>query len=502
MDEHPAPESSLTPARPVRRVVRRRPAAPEPAPSWLYALLGLLAVVLVADLVITTSVWTQFRSADAKAGEAAKPAKISLALLQDPGCPRCVNLSAAIDSLKRGQVDVTKEETLALASPEAKALIAKYNLTKLPALIVTGETDKVTLPGGRTLEKAKVLEAAGAPYTDAATGAPRGLVQITYLTDAECLDCADLPAALGALASAGVAVTGERNVSWDSEEGGRLVEEYRIEKAPAALLSAEFSAYPALTETWDALGTVEADGTYIYRNAPAPYRNTTTKTVQGRVIATIISAPGCPNCTDLARVVEDFQFSGVTVVNTTALEADDPEAEDLIEAYGLERLPALFFNAELSAYPTITTEWAAYGTVEDGTYVYRTAAPPYINLTTGKPVGLVTLTYLNNSQCAACYDVRLHYPVLVARFQVGLKEIRVVDADSEEGEALRTQYGIDATPTIILSPEAKSYELLNRIWPQVGSVEEDGTYIFRAMKALVGQNWYNHTTQNISSSTR
>ena len=39
-------------------------------------------------------------------------------------------------------------------------------------------------------------------------------------------------------------------------------------------------------------------------------------------------------------------------------------------------------------------------------------------------------------------------------------------------------------PTIILSKEASAYPRLTAVWKDVGTVEEDGTYIFRKTELM------------------
>lgn len=503
MDETPstsAPAASAPAARPRRRAAHSAPSA---FPAWPLALVAVLGLVLLINLIISFSLWQQVTTASAKQEEAAKPAKIAVALLSDPDCPRCVNLSAQLDALKGGNVELTKEVTLSLKTPEGQALVSQYGITKIPALVATGETAKVSLGGAREQDGAKILEAPSAPYTDAATGEPRGFVRITYITDAGCADCPDLQAALAPLANAGIAMADQEVLDWDSAEAKPLLELYHLDKVPAAILSKEFSAYPSMADAWTNLGTVEGDGAYVYRFAPAPYRNTTTGTVRGRVAATIIEAADCPNCTQLGPYLETLRLSGITLGKNTTLAEADPEAGRLIAQYALEVLPALLLDAEFSAYPQQAAEWAADGTIaDDGTFVMRRVPPPFVNLSTNTIEGLVTLTYLNNSACDACYDVKLHYPVLARRFGLFIETTRIVDATSPEGAALLSKYRIEGTPTVLLSPQSGAYPGLLAVWPQVGSAEADGTLIFRGMHALVGQTWFNHTTNSTMTAAR
>ena len=61
---------------------------------------------------------------------------------------------------------------------------------------------------------------------------------------------------------------------------------------------------------------------------------------------------------------------------------------------------------------------------------------------------------------------------------------KTVDIASDEGKALIKKYSIKSVPTIILSKDADAYPALKQIWQQVGSVEEDGNYVFREVTQM------------------
>jgi cold shock CspA family protein len=79
----------------------------------------------------------------------------------------------------------------------------------------------------------------------------------------------------------------------------------------------------------------------------------------------------------------------------------------------------------------------------------------------------------------------MHVPI-VKRFQVYLESTKTVDASSNEGKSLISKYNITAVPTILITGDVSVYDPLAAIWPSVGSVEEDGVYVFRTMSAVRG----------------
>jgi len=92
--------------------------------------------------------------------------------------------------------------------------------------------------------------------------------------------------------------------------------------------------------------------------------------------------------------------------------------------------------------------------------------------------GLVELTLLNDSSCTKCYDVNVHKTIL-NRFGITLAAEKTLDVSDDEGKALIEKYGITLVPTMIISQDASAYPLFTPVWATVGSVEDDGVYVFR-----------------------
>ena len=61
---------------------------------------------------------------------------------------------------------------------------------------------------------------------------------------------------------------------------------------------------------------------------------------------------------------------------------------------------------------------------------------------------------------------------------------RTVDVSSAEGRSLMRTYSITAVPTVILSKDAVAYDALMRAWASVGTVEKDGSLVFRDLSVM------------------
>jgi hypothetical protein len=207
--------------------------------------------------------------------------------------------------------------------------------------------------------------------------------------------------------------------------------------------------------------------------------------VIGVVELTHITKSNCEKCVDLNPLIAQFKQTGMAFSKETVL--DEEQAGDLIEKYSIKKLPILIFSEGASAYDTIALSWQQLGTVEeDGSHVLRAINPPYYDLEDDAVKGLVTLTMLVDGSCPECYEVRLHKPIL-ERFSITMDKEETVDVSSAQGKSLISMYDIKKVPTIILSDDAGAYPILKPVWKQVGTIEEDGSYVFRNVEVMKGK---------------
>ncbi len=89
----------------------------------------------------------------------------------------------------------------------------------------------------------------------------------------------------------------------------------------------------------------------------------------------------------------------------------------------------------------------------------------------------VGITYLVDENCANCYNVLIHKQILT-EYGLNLQE-KTVEVNSEEGKALIEKYKIDNAPAYILDDRATKSDIVMTVWPEVGTLEEDGKLIFR-----------------------
>ncbi|MEM4282284.1 MAG: hypothetical protein QXU88_00120 [Candidatus Woesearchaeota archaeon] len=339
----------------------------------IYIFLILVVLLSIANIGLVFSQRAKVQKASRIAQQPAKLQLISITA----DCPDCADVGMIVQQIKRSNANITSEKSLSLDSKEAKELIERYNITKLPTVIVQGEINRTFLQGFGLKEDALVFEGQGPPYFDV--------------------------------------------------KAGKVV---------------------------------------------------------GRVVLLMLVDNTCKFCQDPAVAVENLNKSKVSLSEVRKLDYKSSEASDLIKKLGIKKVPALLISQDIDFYPIAQNLKQAGLKVVAGFYVVE-GQPPYVEVESGKLRGLVKLTLLNDSSCSECYDVGIHRQVL-ERLGIYLSEEKTFDILSKEGKELLNAYNITKVPTILLTGDLAAYEGFSNLWLQVGSIEPDGTHIFREMSALSG----------------
>lgn len=195
---------------------------------------------------------------------------------------------------------------------------------------------------------------------------------------------------------------------------------------------------------------------------------------------TKILARNCAECFDVTQVENAIGQLNVKTSEKT-IDYASAEAKQLISKYNIKKIPTMLITGDVAKAGI--TFWSQIGTAEtDGTLVLRFGAP-YIDPANGMEIGKAQLIELSDKTCGSCYNVSTHENILRS-FGIAFSSIVNYDINSTDGARLISLYNITKVPTMLISPDAKHYENLQGIWKQVGSVENDGWYVFREMKAL------------------
>lgn len=295
------------------------------------------------------------------------------------------------------------------------------------------------------------------------------------IVGADCEECYDIEPALQIL-QVDYAIKEIKNITMEDAE--EYITKYGLTRLPAIIFTGDISAL-------DLPELEEKEGAKIFTNVPAPYYDVEKKGIVGYVTMTRLVDSSCTQCFNISLIEGQMTQAGIIVKNVETIEVSSKEGKELVEKYNIEKIPTLLFNKELLAYEQIQQVWKDFGTEEsDGTLVLRTLNPPYKNVETGKIEGAVTMTYIVDKTCTDCFETTAYNKLLKDSFSLYVKEEKMVDASTTEGNNLLKKYNITAIPTVILSSDASAYPTLPTAWAQVGTAESDGTYVFRQIGQL------------------
>ncbi|MBI4448439.1 hypothetical protein HY641_00235 [Candidatus Woesearchaeota archaeon] len=319
------------------------------------------------------------------------------------------------------------------------------------------------------------------------------MMELVVISDDSCVDCFNISPVVSQIKAMNVNLTKESVLQYGSDEARAQIEKYSVQSIPSVILlgAPETFSLSGFKRTKDALILSEVRPIYI---------DATTGQAKGRLEMTLINDPSCKGCFNIGIVAGQIKRL-TSVRQEITLSSASAQAKKLIAKYNITKLPALILSEDTSVYAAIASEWANVGTVEsDGMYVLRELPPPYVDVATGQVVGRVSVTYLTDVSCKACYDVSIHKAVLA---QLGIApaiESRM-DVASAQGKMLVAKYGIESVPTVILSRDAKAFDVMSSVWEQVGTIESDGSYVFRNLGAIGGVTYHNLSSGAVQNAT-
>lgn len=321
-------------------------------------------------------------------------------------------------------------------------------------------------------------------FAEAKESARPANLKLTKINAPGCSDCFNVDEAIGTVKKQNVSIGEEKTLVYDSSEAQSLIKQYGITKIPSYILTGEVTK-KALEAFVRDNGEIKNDA-FVFTKVTPVYLDPETKKELGRVTASYLVDPSCPQCLNPKAAAESFKKSGVQIVAERELAWDSPEGRQLISQYKITKIPTFIFSSDVDVYDSVRSSWQGIGTIEqDKTYVARSLYLPYRDLERGQILGLVDVVYITDSTCSNCYDpLKIQKPILTQGYGVGLRSERTVDVNSAQGRNLVSQYKITKIPTILLSPDVDQYTNLKKVWSSVGTVEENGWYVFREMAEL------------------
>ncbi len=192
---------------------------------------------------------------------------------------------------------------------------------------------------------------------------------------------------------------------------------------------------------------------------------------------TIITAPDCVDCFPVQSAVENFKKQNVSVDEETSISFDSDQAKSLMKDLGILRAPTYIVTGEVGK-KNLEEFIKNNGEVKNNTFVFTKVPPVFLDPETKKEFGKVTATILTDASCPQCFNPK---QVTDSYKKAGIKiaDIKETPFNSAEGQGIISQYQIAKIPTVLFSRDIDYYDNAKNSWPQIGTIEQDKTYVVR-----------------------
>lgn len=313
--------------------------------------------------------------------------KINITLIGASACDSCnssVYILAEVQSLAtKYNFEIENIKTIDSDSADAKSMIAKYAITKLPTMVILGDTDSLG-EFGSLWQNIGSTEADGAmvyrdvypPYFDVSLNRNVGFVEVT-LIKADCSECFDVSSFVDYLESDSVAMVlvNRTELDYNSSEAQALIAKYNITKLPTFVLSKDASIYPIVNQAWSHYGTDDPDGAYVWRNYLPPYVNLDQNgSIVGIVDMIELVDSKCSNCYDVSIHEEGLSADPFNLKfgNIQRVEVNSTNGQMLVSRYNITAYPTIILSEDALLYPGFNDTWEGMGTIEnDSMLVFR-----------------------------------------------------------------------------------------------------------------------------------
>lgn len=234
--------------------------------GYLLIVLGL-AVFGIFNFSVIAQVQGKIATSYYQNKEILRPANLEITILKN-NCPDCRDIGPMVESIKQQNTKIVKKDIDA-ESNEGKELIKKYNIKKLPAILVSGELNrnpelkKIWNKLGDINETTFVLREVNLPYWSVDENKVRGEANLIFLVDKTCAECYDVSQQKNILNNYGLSAKTEKTLDISSPEGAALARKYGIRALPVFVLEGDLAPYAALSEVWKSVGKIDG-GAYVF----------------------------------------------------------------------------------------------------------------------------------------------------------------------------------------------------------------------------------------------
>lgn len=322
-----------------------------------------------------------------------EPARLDVTEIYVQNCSDCYDVNKDLAEIRKQNANVS-EKRIEASTAEARPLIDKYRIRKLPALVVTGEINKTAqltsaLSRLGYASSGAVIVEASIPYYSVNESKVVGLVNVTRIIDTSCVQCSSVDVVVNSFKRAGVVIKSDVNLEYNSPQGAELVRKFGVDRIPALIVSKDILEYPAMAAIWPQLNATEKNGSYALHVLQAPYRDLSEGRVVGLVDVIYLNDSSCSNCYNVLvhREILKTNF-GIFLLNETVVDVNSTAGKAIVSKYNITVAPIFVMSPEAKYYAGLNQVWPPVGTIEsNGWYVFRNVTvlgSIYKNLETGK----------------------------------------------------------------------------------------------------------------------
>ncbi|MBI2148914.1 hypothetical protein HYU23_04490 [Candidatus Woesearchaeota archaeon] len=312
----------------------------------------VIVVLFILNLFFITSLTSSLKEKLLETKEAARPAVLQLTVIQASNCNGCFDIQQIVDKIKSSNVNITQVETIDFVSafPIVSELIRKYDIKKLPTVIVKGEIVKSGLNGTLTgAGDALVFTNPNPPYFDLESDSIKGIVAATIINPDNCQNCSDVSPVLKELKSGGVVIKVVNSLS--EKEAKEIIEKYDIKTLPSIVLTRDAMEYSIVKDNWRNIGTQESDGNLVLRYILPPYKNLATGKIDGLVSVIYITDSSCKDCYNVSihkRILEGYDL---VIVDEKTFDVSTSEGFDFAQKNNITLVPTFVLSKDAKYYP-------------------------------------------------------------------------------------------------------------------------------------------------------
>ncbi len=319
----------------------------------------------------------------------------------------------------------------------------------------------------------------GQKVNEAKEAARPANLEVTKIIYSGCDGCYNIDDILSQIKQANVKITKENTISMDN--AANLIDRYSIKKLPAVIVTGEISKNSDVLSALTQYGSRSGEVVIIDKIDP-PYYDITEERIVGKIDAITLTDSSCQNCANIS-IFMDMLKQTVTFASEKSVDYSSAEGKAITARFGIQNIPALILSKDIARYQSLESMWLQVGaSYKDDNLIIPPLIPPYVDLTSNKTVGLVSLVYIIDSSCNGCYNVSLHKTILLQSFGIVLESETTYNVSS--GKDLITRYNITKVPTMLISPDASYYTPLKEVWKDVGTIESDGWLVFRSTELM------------------